>query len=418
MKVLQKLSMLSLLLLMTACTNAPNMVFKNIEDILGKSNDENNVVKEISPYTVEDTDFKQESIILNSENVSTYLEKIKARLKNSEKRVVDKSLDMYKVLLGEYLVTPISDGNTAKLTNFPKNTNSRLRLENGNLIFRTIYTGNYAVSIYQNNNLLRKINVEALSKYRFSESNIYDIILENLDKNNKTLEDAITLYKINFPNGKYIKSVNYYLLKYGIKTENKSIINEALEVFKNDILSYNDEEKIEIIKAAKLLKKDIYIPSSLYKTENTNLLKEVGDYLKDKAVLDKKDVLLLEKISGTGVLDEDLSVIERVNSWYKRNGDISKVREIEEKKSQTNKETYFDIAMKNLDINPKIAIENFKKSLLKDKLISKKADTYYNIAASYLKLGNKVEAIKYISLLKQEFSGTDWVKKAEKLLKK
>lgn len=418
MKVLQKLTMLSLLLLMTACTNVPNTLFKDIEGILGKSNDENNAVKEISQYTVEDIDFKQENIILNSENVGVYLEKIKARLKNSEKRIVAETLEMYKVLLGEYLVTPISDGNSVKLTNFPKNTNSRLRLENGSLIFRSIYTGNYTLSIYQNNNLIRKINVEALDKYKFSESNLYDIILENLEKNNKTLEDSITLYKINFPNGKYIKNVNYYLLKYGIKTENKSIINEALDVFKNDILSYTDEEKIEIIKAAKLLKKNIYIPSSLYNTEDTNLLKELGDYLKDKAVLDKKDVLLLEKISETGVLNENLSVIERINSWYKRNGDISKVREIEEKKSQENKETYFDIAMKNLDINPKIAIENFKKSLLKDKLISKKADTYYNIAASYLKLGNKVEAIKYISLLKQEFSGTDWVKRAEKLLKK
>ena len=73
--------------------------------------------------------------------------------------------------------------------------------------------------------------------------------------------------------------------------------------------------------------------------------------------------------------------------------------------------------MKNLNSNPRVAIENFKKSLSTEKIQDKKPEIYYNIASSYAKLGNKVEVTKYLRLLKQEFPNSEWAKRSEALTK-
>ena len=71
--------------------------------------------------------------------------------------------------------------------------------------------------------------------------------------------------------------------------------------------------------------------------------------------------------------------------------------------------------MKNINSNPKVAIDNFKKSLSSEKIQDKKPEIYYNIASSYAKLGNRAEVTKYIRLLKQEFPSSSWTKKSESL---
>lgn len=414
MKNLRKISILFSIIIFTSCTNLKNNSLKDIRDILGLDNEsKENVVTE---KTLNKDDFIQEDIVLTNENIEKYLNIVKDRLKKSEKRINKSMENNYKVLVGEYLVTPISNGNVAKITSAPKNTNSRVKVEDGNLIFRTIYRGNYGLSIYEGNNLIRKINVAALTKFNFSESNIYDIIAENSQKNNKTLENAISLYKIYYPNGTYIRKVNYFLLDYAYKKEDKSMINEALDALKADISNFNEEQQLIILKAAKLVNKDIFIPASLYRTSNKELEKELAAYIKDKNILDKKDVVFLEKTS-TNESDTDRNItLEKVSSWYKNNGDVSKAKDLESKNSESKTESLYDVAMKNMNKNPKIAIDNFKKSLAVEKNSNKRAEIYYNIANSYLKLGNKVEALKYLTLIKQEFVGSDWVKKSELLI--
>lgn len=414
MKGLKKLSILFSVIIFASCTNLKNNSLKGIKDILGLDNEgkENTITERVENQN----DFIQEDVVLTNENVEKYLNIVKDRLKKSEKRISKSMDDNYKVLVGEYLITPISNGNAAKVVSAPKNTNTRVKVEDGNLIFRTIYRGNYGLSIYEGNNLIRKINIAALTKFNFSESNIYDIIAENSQKNNKILENAISLYKIYYPNGTYIRKVNYFLLNYAYKKENKTMINEALDSLKSDIANFNEEQQILILKAAKLLNKDIFIPASLYRTKNKELEKELATYIKDKNILDKKDVVFLEKTSVNENETERNSTLEKVSTWYKNNGDVSKAKDLEGKNSDAKTENLYDIAMKNMNTNPKIAIDNFKKSLAMEKNANKRAETYYNIANSYLKLGNKVEALKYLTLIKQEFVGSDWVKKSELLI--
>lgn len=414
MKGLKKLSILFSIIIFASCTNLKNNSLKGIKDILGLDNEgkENTITERIENQN----DFIQEDVGLTNENIEKYLNIIKDRLKKSEKRIDNSINSNYKVLVGEYLVTPVENGNTVKVVSSPKNTNTRVKVENDNLVFRTIYRGNYGLSIYEGNNLVRKINIAALTKFNFSESNIYDIIAENSQKNNKTLENAISLYKIYYPNGAYIRKVNYFLLDYAYNKEDKSMINESLDALKSDIGNFNEEQQIIILKAAKLVNKDIFIPASLYRTKNKEVEKELATYLKDKNILDKKDVVFLEKTSVNENESDRNATLEKISSWYKNNGDVSKAKDLESKNSDSKTENLYDIAMKNINTNPKIAIDNFKKSLAMEKNSNKRAETYYNIANSYLKLGNKVEALKYLTLIKQEFVGSDWVKKSELLI--
>lgn len=414
MKVLKKVSILLGGFIFVSCTslNTTNSL-RTITDILGM---DNTVTEEKVTEIVKQDEFTQEEVVLINENVGKYLDIVKERLKKSEKRVIDNVQDEYKVLVGEYLFVPVGNGNSVRVVSSPKNTNTRARVENGNLVFRTIYRGNYGLSIYHGANLIRKINVVATTKFNFSESNIYDIITENSQKKDRTLEDAISLYKIYYPNGVNIRKVNYLLLDYGYTIKNNTIINEALDALKSEIVNFNDEEKILIVKAAKFVNKDIFIPAALYKTTNTALEKELTTYVKEKAILDKKDVEFLEKASGNLSSSEKTETLEKVSSWYKNNGDITKANNIANQTTNTKIENLYDIALKNMNTNPKLAIDNFKKSLGKERDPNKRAETYYNIANSYLKLGNKFEALKYLKLIKQEFVSNEWVQKSDKLI--
>lgn len=413
MSFLKKASILLSLAILTSCSNinSGKTTLKDIRDILGETESSKETIAEI-----EKDEFEQEEVVLAGETVSKYLDIVKDRLKKSEKRINDLETDNYKVLVGEYLITPASNMNSVRVTSSPKNTNSRARLENGNLIFRTIYRGNYGLSIYQGANLIKRLNISAVTKYNFSESNIYDIITENSQTKTKILEDAISLYKIYYPNGSNIRRVNYLLLDYAYEIKNKSMINEALEALKSDIISFPDEEKIKIIQAAKSINKEIFIPDSVYRTANSELQKELSTFIKNKRTLDRKDVVFLEKIAANQESAEKTQTLERVNAWYQNNGDVTKSKEILNQTAETKIENFYDKAIKNMNTNPRLAIENFKKSLSTERNKNRRAETYYNIANSYLKLGNKVEAQKYLTLIKQEFAGSDWVKRSEILI--
>lgn len=414
MKIIKKMSVLLGAIAFASCTNMNTTnSLKTITDILGM---DNTTKEEQVTEITKQNEFVQEEIVLTSENVGKYLDIVKDRLKNSDKRVVDNIQDEYKVFVGEFLATPLENGNSVRVVSSPKNTNTRARIDDKNLLFRTIYRGNYGLSVYQGTNLVRKINIVATTKFNFSESNIYDIITENSQKKDKTLENAISLYKIYYPNGLNIRRVNYLLLEYGYENNNTAIINEALETLKSEISNFTDEEKVLIVKAAKSVNKDIFIPAALYRTTNASLEKELITYIKAKPTLDKKDVEFLEKVGINENLNEKNEILEKVSSWYKTNGDVAKFNNIQNKTADTKIENLYDVAIKNMNTNPRIAIDNFKKSLSRERNAERRAETYYNIANSYLKLGNKVEALKYLRLIKQEFSGSEWVQRSDKLI--
>ena len=425
--MLKKLSVLIVAGILVGCTNIDNLGGKKDSGPIREIGGEPQIPGETK--IVEDVPTDDGKVVnkeANNENIKEYLSIVKGNLKGSVKKVEDSVENNYTVGLGETLVFPLDNERAIKLTASPKNTNTKINLSNGKVSFRSVYQGQYVLSTYVDGSLNRKIAIAVIAKYAFSEREVYDVIMQNFESKSKDLENAVTLYKMMFPTGRYAKEVNYLFLKYAYDIKNTSLMSEALAGVKNDFSSYSDSEKATILRVAKLTNKDIFVPSETYKTSDTELKSALQEYVGNKGSLDKNDKVFIEKTKKEtpetantvarekvrAVLDE--TVLTKVGST---SGTSPKTVKNTTSKTETNGESYYDKAMKNLNSNPRVAIENFKKSLSTEKIQDKKPEIYYNIASSYAKLGNKVEVTKYLRLLKQEFPNSEWVKRSEALTK-
>ena len=424
--MLKKLSILVVAVILVGCANVDNLLGKKSggpireiggePQIPGETKIENNIVDDGKVINKE----------ANNQNIKEYLSIVKGNLKGSIKKVEDSVENNYTVGLGETLIFPLDNEKAIKLTASPRNTNTKINLSNGKVSFRSVYQGQYILSTYVDGSLNRKIAIAVIAKYDFSEREVYDVIMQNFESKSKDLENAVTLYKMMFPTGRYAKEVNYLFLKYAYDIKNTSLMSEALAGVKNDFSSYSDSEKATILRVAKLTNKDIFVPSETYKTSDSELKSALQEYVGNKGSLDKNDKVFIEKTKKEtpetantvarekvrAVLDE--TVLTKVGST---SGTSPKTVKNTTSKTETNGESFYDKAMKNLNSNPRVAIENFKKSLSTEKIQDKKPEIYYNIASSYAKLGNKVEVTKYLRLLKQEFPNSEWVKRSEALTK-
>ena len=384
--------------------------------------------------TVETRPQQEEKIVsvdVNDENVNDYLTIIKSNLRTSAKKVDDNIRNQYTVPIGETLVFPVDNEKAIKLSTSPKNANPKVSLTNGKVSFRTVYQGQYVLSTYVNGSVNRKITVSAISKYDFDEKDLYKLILQDSEKRDKDVENAVTLYKMLYPAGRYSKEVNYLFLKYAYDIRNNSLINEALAGVKNDFSSYSDSEKATILRASKLANKSIFIPSEVYNTNNSDLKNALNEYNNSSkapvdrapsAPVDNRTVTTEKNKTKTQTTENETSIVDYAREKVRSvvggiSGTTTTVTTVGSIKSKTTNttESYYEKGMKNLNSNPKVAIDNLKKSLSSEKIQDKKPEIYYNIASSYAKLGNRVEVTKYIRLLKQEFPNSSWAKKSEAL---
>ena len=404
--MLKKLLVALIAIILVGCSN---LDFNSRKD--------NGPVREIGMETeIENNKVEAISKKANNENIKEYLSIVKGNLKGSIKKVEDSVKNDYTVGLGETLVFPLDNERAIKLTASPRNTNTKINLSNGKVSFRSVYQGQYILSTYIDGSLNRKIAIAVIAKYDFSEKEVYDIIMRDSEARSKDLENAVTLYKMMFPAGRYSKEVNYLFLKYAYDTRNSSLMNEALAGVKNEFSSYSDSEKATILKVAKLTNQNIFVPSETYNTSNPELKNALQEYIGNKSSLDKTDKVFIEKTKKE--LAETANEVMRDKIKAVIDGTIStKVGSSSGSKTESKGESYYDKAMKNLNSNPRVAIENFKKSLSTEKIQDKKPEIYYNIASSYAKLGNKVEVTKYLRLLKQEFPNSEWAKRSEALTK-
>ena len=422
--MLKKISILVVAGILVGCANIDNLGGKKdggpIREIGGEPQipGETKIVENVPV-----DDGKVISKEANNENIKEYLSIVKGNLKGSVKKVEDSVKNDYTVGLGETLIFPVDNEKAIKLTASPRNTNTKINLSNGKVSFRSVYQGQYILSTYVDGSLNRKIAIAVIAKYDFSEKEVYDVIMQDSESKNKDLENAVTLYKMMFPAGRYSKEVNYLFLKYAYDIKNTSLMNEALSGVKNEFSSYSDNEKATILKVAKLTNKDIFVPSETYKTSNPELKSALQEYVGNKDSLDKTDKVFIEKTKKEAPETANEIVRDKIKAVIdgavptKVGSSSGTGPKTTNSKAESKGESYYDKAMKNLNSNPRVAIENFKKSLSTEKIQDKKPEIYYNIASSYAKLGNKVEVTKYLRLLKQEFPNSEWVKRSEALTK-
>ena len=425
--MLKKFSILLIAGILIGCTNIDDLVGKKDGGPIREIGGEPEIPGETK--VVENAPVDDGKIVnkeANNENIKEYLSIVKGNLKGSVKKVEDSVKNDYTVGLGETLIFPLDNEKAIKLTASPKNTNTKINLSNGKVSFRSVYQGQYVLSTYVDGSLNRKIAIAVIAKYDFSEREIYDVIIQNFESKSKDLENAVTLYKMMFPTGRYAKEVNYLFLKYAYDIKNTSLMNEALAGVKNDFTSYSDSEKATILRVVKLTNKEIFVPSETYKTSDPDLKRALQEYVGNKGSLDKNDKVFIEKTKKETPETANLAARDKIKSVIdgtipvkagSLSGTTPKTVKNTTSKTETGGESYYDKAMKNLNSNPRVAIENFKKSLSTEKIQDKKPEIYYNIASSYAKLGNKVEVTKYLRLLKQEFPNNEWVKRSEALTK-
>ena len=414
--MLKKISILIVAGILVGCTNIDNLAGKRSGGPIREIGGEPQIPGETK---IEDNKVDDGKVInkeANNQNIKEYLSIVKGNLKGSIKKVEDSVENNYTVGLGETLIFPLDNERAIKLTASPKNTNAKINLSNGKVSFRSVYQGQYVLSTYVDGSLNRKISVAVIAKYDFSERELYDVIMQDFESKNKDLENAVTLYKMMFPVGRYAKEVNYLFLKYAYDIKNTSLMNEALAGVKTDFSSYSDSEKATILRVAKLTNKDIFVPSETYNTSNPELKSALQEYIGNKGSLDKNDKVFIEKTKKESPETANEVVRDKLKAVIDGTAPV-KVGSSSASKGENKGESYYDKAMKNLNSNPRVAIENFKKSLSTEKIQDKKPEIYYNIASSYAKLGNKVEVTKYLRLLKQEFPNSEWVKKSEALTK-
>ncbi len=414
--MLKKISILIVAGILVGCANIDNLAGKRSGGPIREIGGEPQIPGETK---IEDNKVDDGKVInkeANNQNIKEYLSIVKGNLKGSIKKVEDSVENNYTVGLGETLIFPLDNERAIKLTASPRNTNTKINLSNGKVSFRSVYQGQYILSTYVDGSLNRKIAIAVIAKCDFSEKEVYEIIMQDSEARSKDLENAVTLYKMMFPAGRYSKEVNYLFLKYAYDTRNSSLMNEALAGVKNEFSSYSDNEKATILKVAKLTNQNIFVPSETYNTSNPELKNALQEYIGNKSSLDKTDKVFIEKTKKE--LAETANEVMRDKIKAVIDGTIStKVGSSSGSKTESKGESYYDKAMKNLNSNPRVAIENFKKSLSTEKIQDKKPEIYYNIASSYAKLGNKVEVTKYLRLLKQEFPNIEWAKKSEVLTK-
>ena len=436
--MLKKLAITLVAVLFVGCYNLDNIGNKgggSIREIeIAGSQQTGGTTTPTTGGTVETKPQQEEKIVavdVNDENVNDYLTIIKSNLRTSAKKVDDNIRNQYTVPIGETLVFPVDNERAIKLSTSPKNANPKVSLTNGKVSFRTVYQGQYVLSTYVNGSVNRKITVSAISKYDFDEKDLYKLILQDSEKRDKDVENAVTLYKMLYPAGRYSKEVNYLFLKYAYEIRNNSLINEALAGVKNDFSSYSDSEKATILRAAKLANKSIFIPSEVYNTNNSDLKNALNEYNNSsKAAVDRapstpvdnRTVTTEKNKAKTQTTENETSIVDYAREKVRSvvggiSGTTSTASTVGSASSKvtTSTESYYEKGMKNLNSNPKVAIDNLKKSLSSEKIQDKKPEIYYNIASSYAKLGNRAEVTKYIRLLKQEFPSSSWTKKSEAL---
>lgn len=185
----------------------------------------------------------QETFYLSDNGVAYVLDIISETVNQDQKRAYSLSPEgYYEVYLGEYLQLDLDRGDTLKLLAPSDITSYELFLQGNTLFFRTIYQGNYRIGIYENGMLVKEIRVNNKLKYKFTEAQIYDIILRNYNnKNLKRTQDAITLHRIAYPNTAKDREFSLYLIELAALNGDQVLFDDEFKSFTGKYTLNNDE---------------------------------------------------------------------------------------------------------------------------------------------------------------------------------
>lgn len=278
-----------------------------------------------SSVTGESTPLEQETIVLTESDPAGLLDTISKNLKEGKTKSYSEgySGNNFEVYVGDYLMIPLKYENDFKLLSYPRTISYELGIKGTNLVFRSIYQGDFEIEMSSAGGVTRRIKISNKLKYRFTEQNNYDIILKNYASNDlKQLQNSVALHRIAFPDSFRDKEISFMVMELAGKDGNTRVVKEEIDFLKKFKI-LDEQDKLSILDAMSLSGNNTPFDSVLleYKSENTILNEALKKAIMAKTTLNKEEIEFLEKEFRDNPSRE---TAEFIGNWYLRNGDVSR----------------------------------------------------------------------------------------------
>ncbi|MDR1831282.1 MAG: tetratricopeptide repeat protein [Fusobacteriaceae bacterium] len=424
----------------------------------------------------------RERITLTESTPTRILDELSADMKNNKSRTTIRTTDVVSAAsyIGEYLYIPLArEDSTFRMVSSPKNSSYDLRKVTTNLIFRSIYEGNF-VTVVTEGASERRITISNSSRYEFSESELREIVIRCFDNRNYTgLKDSVALYKIIFPNGAYTKDNSMRLLEAaGASRDARTVRSEYNFLKKYSTFSGADRKMVaDALYGTGVT--DVAIDGVLleYSSMDRETNEKVANVLLAKDNITRREAEFLEQVYRD---TPDERIASYVGNWYLKNGDpvrgqryvsgametpagqtpgtltpggASPLQQLAAKNYETfqgyytageqayrsgNYASALDSFQKALSVNKnytetariyyymgqcnyntgkyQVALNNYRSALLSEKTAERQAELYYNLGLTSQKLGNISECRNYLTYIRQKFPGSSWSEKSTALL--
>ena len=300
---------LLILLTMYSCTGLPQK--PDLGSIWGRSEEQ--------PLT-------QETIILTENDPSGILSEVSRTLREGKSKEYSGSYNgnTFEGYAGDYLFIPLKSEDNFKLVSYPRNISYELGIKGNNLVFRSIYQGEFTLDFYSLGEVTRRVKISNKLKYRFTEQNNYDIILKNYASNDiKQLQNSVALHRMAYPDSFRDKEISFMLMELAGKDGNIGIVKEEIEFLKK-YKTLDEQDKLTILDTLTAIgaTSSNLDPVLLeYDSANTILNKELKRIILAKSSPKKDEIEFLEKDFRDEPTKE---AADFIGNWYLRNGDINK----------------------------------------------------------------------------------------------
>jgi tetratricopeptide (TPR) repeat protein len=271
----------------------------------------------------------QENFQLSDNGVAYVMDLISETVNQEQKRSYTTRPDgYYETYLGEYLQLPLERGQSLKLIS-PNYINSyELFLQGNTLFFRSIYQDNYRIGIYENNILIKEITVNNKLKYKFTESQIYDIILRNYNNRDlKRAQNAATLYRIAYPNGARSREITLELIELAALNGDRNLFNEEYNQLLKKYTLTNDEI-LRVIESQRRVTRGAFTINPRFLTfhaENYSYNNQLKNLILSKGKPSAQEIQFLEQFNIQNPSPELAEAIDN----FKTGGHISHEMETE-----------------------------------------------------------------------------------------
>lgn len=311
-------------LLILSCLISTMYSCTSLEQLNINNQNRNNNVNVTKPKPIKE--LSQSTFYLTDSGVSYLLDMIamdfsKGNVRNYDFSQIGMTLESY---VGDKIVVNGIPGNRLEVVSTPKVQSYDFYLNNGTIVFKSLYQGEYIADVYNGLQYLGTVKILNKLKYKFTEADNYDIITRGYAaKDLKKVRDGISLYRISFPGSDKDKELSFMLMDLAASNGNTLLINEETKYLK-DVYQLNEKDKIKLLQIQdKAFGKDLVIDNYFltYDKSNVYLNSYIKEIILNKGIATDSELQFLEKMYMDS---RDPQLAQEISELYLKNGNISK----------------------------------------------------------------------------------------------